>query len=61
MFEAMATFIGQISVLSLIAIFGAATTAMVILLLVTFFLFVRCKVISRVHVWNLYSVADNNS
>ncbi|MCD7446591.1 enolase-phosphatase E1 [Datura stramonium] len=28
-FEAMATFIGQISVLSLIAIFGAATTAMV--------------------------------
>lgn len=33
-FEAMATFIGQISVLSLIAIFGAATTAMVIHLLV---------------------------
>ena len=29
-FEAMATFIGQVSVLSLIAIFGAATTAMVI-------------------------------
>ncbi|TYI14921.1 hypothetical protein ES332_A08G153800v1 [Gossypium tomentosum] len=29
MFEAMATFIGQVSVLSLIAIFGAATTAMV--------------------------------
>ncbi|KAI5655568.1 hypothetical protein M9H77_32755 [Catharanthus roseus] len=28
-FEAMATFIGQISVLSLIAIFGAATTAMI--------------------------------
>ncbi|PKI53128.1 hypothetical protein CRG98_026490 [Punica granatum] len=28
-FEAMATFIGQISVLSLIALFGAATTAMV--------------------------------
>ncbi|CAH9132116.1 unnamed protein product [Cuscuta epithymum] len=28
-FEAMATFVGQISVLSLIAIFGAATTAMV--------------------------------
>ncbi|TYH38682.1 hypothetical protein ES332_D12G126300v1 [Gossypium tomentosum] len=28
-FEAMATFIGQVSVLSLIAIFGAATTAMV--------------------------------
>lgn len=29
-FEAMATFIGQVSVLSLIALFGAATTAMVI-------------------------------
>lgn len=29
-FEAMATFIGQVSVLSLIAIFGAATTAMVL-------------------------------
>ena len=29
MFEAMATFVGQVSVLSLIAIFGAATTAMV--------------------------------
>ncbi|KAI4327018.1 hypothetical protein L6164_019523 [Bauhinia variegata] len=29
-FEAMATYIGQVSVLSLIAIFGAATTAMVI-------------------------------
>lgn len=28
-FEAMATFVGQLSVLSLIAIFGAATTAMV--------------------------------
>lgn len=28
-FEAMATFIGQVSVLSLIAIFGAATTAMI--------------------------------
>ncbi|KAJ7962293.1 UDP-galactose/UDP-glucose transporter like [Quillaja saponaria] len=28
-FEAMATFIGQISVLSLIAVFGAATTAMI--------------------------------
>ncbi|THG10633.1 hypothetical protein TEA_024601 [Camellia sinensis var. sinensis] len=28
-FEAMATFVGQVSVLSLIAIFGAATTAMV--------------------------------
>ncbi|ESW06948.1 hypothetical protein PHAVU_010G089600 [Phaseolus vulgaris] len=28
-FEAMATFIGQISVLSLIALFGAATTAMI--------------------------------
>lgn len=28
-FEAMATFIGQLSVLCLIAIFGAATTAMV--------------------------------
>ncbi|KAL3618688.1 enolase-phosphatase E1 [Castilleja foliolosa] len=28
-FEAMATFIGQVSVLSLIALFGAATTAMV--------------------------------
>lgn len=28
-FEALATFIGQVSVLSLIAIFGAATTAMV--------------------------------
>ena len=28
-FEAMATFVGQISVLSLIALFGAATTAMV--------------------------------
>ncbi|XP_038976667.1 UDP-galactose/UDP-glucose transporter 4-like [Phoenix dactylifera] len=28
-FEAMATFVGQIFVLSLIAIFGAATTAMV--------------------------------
>jgi hypothetical protein len=31
-FEAMATFIGQVSVLSLIALFGAATTAMVNLL-----------------------------
>lgn len=31
-FEAMATFVGQISVLSLIAIFGAATTAMVYLM-----------------------------
>ncbi|XP_040989048.1 UDP-galactose/UDP-glucose transporter 2-like [Juglans microcarpa x Juglans regia] len=30
LFEAMATFIGQVSVLSLIAVFGAATTAMVI-------------------------------
>lgn len=29
LFEAMATFVGQVSVLSLIAIFGAATTAMV--------------------------------
>lgn len=29
-FEAMATFIGQVSVLSLIALFGAATTAMVL-------------------------------
>ncbi|KAK6920206.1 UAA transporter [Dillenia turbinata] len=28
-FEAMATFIGQVSVLSLVAVFGAATTAMV--------------------------------
>lgn len=28
-FEAMATFVGQVSVLSLIAIFGAATTTMV--------------------------------
>ncbi|KAG5565592.1 hypothetical protein RHGRI_001492 [Rhododendron griersonianum] len=28
-FEAMATFVGQVSVLSLIAVFGAATTAMV--------------------------------
>lgn len=28
-FEAMATFVGQVSVLSLIALFGAATTAMV--------------------------------
>lgn len=28
-FEAFATFIGQLSVLSLIALFGAATTAMV--------------------------------
>jgi adenosine 3'-phospho 5'-phosphosulfate transporter B3 len=28
-FEAMATFIGQVSVLSLIALFGAATTAMI--------------------------------
>ncbi|PSS26351.1 UDP-galactose/UDP-glucose transporter like [Actinidia chinensis var. chinensis] len=28
-FEAMATFVGQVSVLSLVAIFGAATTAMV--------------------------------
>ena len=30
-FEAMATYVGQVSVLSLIALFGAATTAMVIL------------------------------
>lgn len=29
-FEAMATYVGQVSVLSLIALFGAATTAMVI-------------------------------
>lgn len=28
-FEALATFVGQVSVLSLIALFGAATTAMV--------------------------------
>ncbi|KAH0941648.1 hypothetical protein HID58_001285 [Brassica napus] len=28
-FEAMATFIGQVSVLSLIALFGAATTALI--------------------------------
>lgn len=31
-FEAIATFVGQVSVLSLVALFGAATTAMVILL-----------------------------
>lgn len=30
-FEAIATFVGQVSVLSLIALFGAATTAMVII------------------------------
>lgn len=30
MFEAVATFVGQVSVLSLVALFGAATTAMVI-------------------------------
>lgn len=29
-FEAMATYVGQVSVLSLIALFGAATTAMVL-------------------------------
>lgn len=46
-FEAMATFIGQLSVLSLIAIFGAATTAMVttarkaLTLLVSYLLFTK--------------------
>lgn len=40
MFEAMATFVGQISVLSLIAIFGAATTAMVSILCVCIYIYV---------------------
>lgn len=46
-FEAMATFIGQVSVLSLIAIFGAATTAMVttarkaVTLLLSYLLFTK--------------------
>ncbi|XVF14199.1 hypothetical protein REPUB_Repub09cG0037200 [Reevesia pubescens] len=46
-FEAMATFIGQVSVLSLIAIFGAATTAMVttarkaVTLLLSYFIFTK--------------------
>ncbi|XP_030946232.1 UDP-galactose/UDP-glucose transporter 4-like [Quercus robur] len=46
-FEAMATFIGQVSVLSLIAIFGAATTAMIttarkaVTLLLSFLIFTK--------------------
>ncbi|XP_021748451.1 UDP-galactose/UDP-glucose transporter 4-like [Chenopodium quinoa] len=46
-FEAMATFIGQVSVLSLIALFGAATTAMVttarkaVTLLLSYLLFTK--------------------
>ncbi|GFP97749.1 UDP-galactose/UDP-glucose transporter 4 [Phtheirospermum japonicum] len=46
-FEAMATFIGQVSVLSLIALFGAATTAMVttarkaVTLLLSFLIFTK--------------------
>ncbi|XP_057435561.1 UDP-galactose/UDP-glucose transporter 2-like isoform X1 [Lotus japonicus] len=46
-FEAMATFIGQVSVLSLIAIFGAATTAMIttarkaVTLLLSYLLFTK--------------------
>ncbi|GFY99612.1 UDP-N-acetylglucosamine (UAA) transporter family [Actinidia rufa] len=46
-FEAMATFVGQVSVLSLIAIFGAATTAMVttarkaVTLLLSFLIFTK--------------------
>ncbi|KAJ4842195.1 putative glycosidase CRH2 [Turnera subulata] len=46
-FEAMATFIGQVSVLSLIAVFGAATTAMVttarkaVTLLLSFLIFTK--------------------
>lgn len=53
-FEAMATFVGQISVLSLIAIFGAATTAMVSILCVYIYMYVLQM--------DLYvSGADNNS
>ncbi|GMH00558.1 hypothetical protein Nepgr_002397 [Nepenthes gracilis] len=46
-FEAMATFVGQVSVLSLIALFGAATTAMVttarkaVTLLLSYLLFTK--------------------
>ncbi|KAL3645375.1 enolase-phosphatase E1 [Castilleja foliolosa] len=46
-FEAMATFVGQVSVLSLIALFGAATTAMVttarkaVTLLLSFLIFTK--------------------
>ncbi|KAL0284855.1 UNVERIFIED_CONTAM: UDP-galactose/UDP-glucose transporter 2 [Sesamum angustifolium] len=46
-FEAMATFVGQVSVLSLIAIFGAATTAMIttarkaVTLLLSYLLFTK--------------------
>ncbi|KAA8521968.1 hypothetical protein F0562_012718 [Nyssa sinensis] len=40
-FEAIATFIGQISVLSLIAIFGAATTALAITLLLSYLIFTK--------------------
>ncbi|KAM7260410.1 hypothetical protein ACFE04_016151 [Oxalis oulophora] len=46
-FEAMATFIGQVSVLSLIALFGAATTALIttarkaVTLLLSYFIFTK--------------------
>ncbi|PIN18911.1 hypothetical protein CDL12_08411 [Handroanthus impetiginosus] len=46
-FEAMATFVGQVSVLSLIAIFGAATTAMIttarkaVTLFLSYFIFTK--------------------
>lgn len=55
-FEAMATFVGQISVLSLIAIFGAATTAMVSIVLCV------CVYICMFWKWTYICCgADNNS
>ncbi|CAI0472458.1 unnamed protein product [Linum tenue] len=42
-FEALATFVGQVSVLSLVAIFGAATTAMVCTLSLGFLLVIFCR------------------
>ncbi|CAA2957324.1 UDP-galactose UDP-glucose transporter 2-like [Olea europaea subsp. europaea] len=61
-FEAMATFIGQVSVLSLIAIFGAATTAMVIMPRLAL-CFQRAIVLERhlFHVVYFFALADNNS
>lgn len=73
-FEAMATFIGQVSVLSLIALFGAATTAMVttarkaVTLLLSYFIFT--KPLTEQHATGLILIAmgiilkmlpDNNS
>ncbi|EFJ14308.1 hypothetical protein SELMODRAFT_271324 [Selaginella moellendorffii] len=60
-FEAMATFIGQLSVLSLIALFGAATTAMVttarkaVTLLLSYVIFT--KPMTEQHVTGLLLIA----